>query len=137
MYRRRRYRRSISKYSWTKELRTVAQASTTGQVATLLYDAVVPSVVKGVSVDSISVTNVFQAIILVKAGDTLNTISLVDGATFYQPESNVMWWSVTPGDDPYTSRSVRKMNPGDKLYFVTTTSGAQKREAIVQFYVGS
>lgn len=138
MYRRRRYpRRSISKYTWTKEFRMANQTAATGQVSTLLYDAIVPSVVKNIRMDPSTTSSIFFLVVLVKSGESVNDINFVDGNTFYEPESNVMYWSVGSSDNPYGTKTVRKMNPGDKLYLVSYSTALLARQCILQFYVGS
>jgi len=138
MYRRRRYpRRSISKYSWTKEFRFVTQGSATGQATTLLYDALVPSVVKSITIDPTNTSSIFYLVVVVKSGESVNSVNFTDGQTFYEPESNVMLWCAGANDNPYKTNTVRKLNPGDKLYMVTYSSAALARQALCQFYVGS
>ena len=137
MYRRRRYsRRYSSKYSWTKELRSISQTGT-GQVGTLLYEALVPSLVKNIRVDNVGTNVVAHLVVVVKSGESLNSINFTDGSPFYEPESNVMLWTLSSGTDPYQTKTARKLNPGDKLYYVTFVSGEATRQALCQFYVGS
>ena len=113
------------------------QGASIGQATTLLYDALVPSVVKNIRVDFSTTTSIFYLVVLVKSGESVNTINFTDGNTFYEPESNVMYWSVGASDNPYGTKTVRKLNPGDKLYLVSYSTASLARQCVLQFYVGS
>ncbi len=120
---------------------------------TVLVTATFPCTVVGLRWDlsffadaGTAITDVRWAIILVKEGNTTGASSDTDGATFRDPEQNVIVWGFTmlaPGDGNQGPRifsgdtkSMRKLMGGDVLMFTmigkaTNTCGCR---GIVQFF---
>ncbi len=124
-----------------KELIFVAQTATTSNVATTLKTTTFPCTIVGLrwslqflSALSTSDSTVSWIIVLVKDGNTANTISQSNGADMYTPEQNVMaFGQITVRDNDVgtgpaimsavgNTKTMRKMMQGDVLQFVTISS---------------
>ena len=124
------------------------------QVTTQLLVATFPCTVTGlrwdIQVDRSAGTGQCRGdwcIVLVKDGNSANSISISDAATFYEPEQNVLAFGVHSGqqDGPDsthfmgTTKTMRKLMGGDQLIFVykglaTNTSNVR---GIIQFFCKS
>ena len=90
--------------------------------------------------------NCYWAIVVVRDGDSADTMGVSDGATFYNPEQNVLTFgcaalapnnlassaTVWTGD----TKTMRKMKGGDKLKLIVLGESTNTHEfrAIIQFF---
>lgn len=124
------------------------------QVTTDLITATFPCTITGlrwnVAGDRAAGTGTAQlwwAIVLVKDGNSANTIAVSDAATFYEPEQNVLAFGMKAMEDegPDTSffegstKTMRKLMGGDKLIFIArgVATNTVNLNAIVQFFCKS
>ncbi len=141
-----------------KELIYVAQTATTSNVATTLKTTTFPCTIVGVRwsmtfSSQVSTNNavVNWIIVLVKDGNTANTISQSNGADMYTPEQNVMAFGTvsllandeTGGNQNQqvmgSTKTMRKMQGGDLLQFITLADVANSVvvKGVVQFFCKS
>ncbi len=141
-----------------KELIYVAQTATTSNVATTIKTTTFPCTIVGLrwsmSFSSQVSTNnavVNWIIVLVKDGNTANTISQSNGADMYTPEQNVMAFGTvsclandeTGGNQNQqvmgSTKTMRKMQGGDLLQFITLADVANSVvvKGVIQFFCKS
>jgi len=132
-----------------KSLIYVAKSSVTAQVSTDLVTATFPCTITGLrwNIENKSASSTaIWAIILVKDGNSANTMAFSDGATMYEPEQNVLAWGVISvgtdnGGEPAqigTTKSMRKLMGGDKLVFITAAvAGTADITGGIQFFCKS
>ncbi len=141
-----------------KELIFLSQNATTSNTQTTLKTATFPCTIVGVRWD-FTVTGLVTTgnpttswiIVIIKDGNSANTISQSNGADMYTPEANVMaFGTATNLDTDATAgntvmhitgqtKTMRKMQQGDILAFVTLCSivtGANVK-GVVQFFCKS
>lgn len=104
----------------------------TAQVLTL-FTAGSPCTLNGLgySFDNVGTgaATMFWAILIQRDGDSLNTIGVSDGTSFYTPESDVLLNGVFPQNGasaPYmniTTHCKRKLMIGDKVVFAVRADG--------------
>lgn len=112
---------------------------------TLLFSADFPCTITGLRWD-VGIYNTkttqnqfYWAIVLVKSGTSLQIINVSDTNKLYEPETNVLAFGVSSlapqlaadtGPGPVSmqltgsTKTMRKMQPGDKLYHVSDSTGA-------------
>ena len=138
-----------------KEIIAIANNPTNTQVQTVLITATFPCTVVGLRWDLTFYGNVtaaenfYWAIINLKEGQTADTISATDGASFYQPEENVIVFGTGRTSDidaavggpnhvhrDGTTKVMRKLQVGDRLAFIGLTAAANGVEVrgLVQFF---
>ncbi len=141
-----------------KELIFVAQTATTSNTVTTLKTATFPCTVVGLRwnfafASNVSTNNSFVnwIIVLVHDGNSANTISQSNGADMYTPENDVMAFgtvSVLANDETAGStngqvmgqtKTMRKMQQGDVLQFITLSSVANSAlvRGVIQFFCKS
>ncbi len=141
-----------------KELIYVNQTCTTSNVSTTMKTATFPCTIVGLrwnltirSLISTASPTVNWIIVVVRDGNSANTISQSNGADMYTPEQDVMaFGTVTVADTDVgqgptimhiqgTTKTMRKMQQGDLLQFITLASVANGAEAlgVVQFFCKS
>ena len=85
----------------------------------------------------------YWAIVVHYDGTTVDTISTTDGASFYQPEKNVLVFGVGVIDNNTiserfegTTKTMRKMQAGDKLAFIMKGSATNttRCDGCVQYF---
>lgn len=141
-----------------KEIKSVNVASTTTQTVTTLKTTTFPCTIVGLRWDISYIQNVtvngatvLWAIVVVKDGNSANTLSLSNGGDTYTPEQNVLTWGVLacPDSDLSSgplmdkeigaSKTMRKLMGGDLLQFIqlsnVASSGSLK--GVVQFFCKS
>ncbi len=83
------------------------------------------------------------AIVLVRAGVTGDTLSITDGATFFDPETNcLVFGSFTIDNNTQTkhaagsTKTMRKMQGGDILAFVAkgSATNTSRVDGVIQFF---
>lgn len=126
------------------------------QVSTVLVTATFPCTMTGLRWDlsffadaGTAISEVSWAILLVKQGNTVSTLTTSDGGTLHDPEQNVLTFgysALAPGDgnqNPVTynntTKSMRKLMGGDRIYFImkgiaTNTVGVR---GAIQFFCKS
>ena len=151
---RRRSRFAASRRNLDKKIVNAVQATDTGQSATVLFTSTFPCTITGIRW-SIGVTGgttsgctIYWALIMVRDGDTISTMSTSDGADFYNPEQEVLSFGLFQLDDKDSAtggpvsmttmgstKTMRKYMGGDTLQFITisTIAGCSCR-ALVQFF---
>ena len=141
-----------------KQLISVSQAISTTQTDTKLLDITFPATLVGlrwaISFNGIltaAPTNMSWAIVIVRDGETANTMNRSDGATFYSPEQNCLTFGIfripdtDAGAGPVTiqwsdsTKTMRKMAVGDELHIIGEGSSASTGQmiGIVQFFTKS
>jgi len=125
------------------------------QAATVLTTATFPCTVTGlrwvgsIAADTVTGSVVYWAIILVKDGNSANTMSRSDASTLYEPEQNVLAFgnAVVRDSDAGTGQSVRsiegttksmrKLMGGDQIQFICISSAGSQVTMSVQFFCKS
>ncbi len=83
------------------------------------------------------------AIIVVRAGVTQDTLSITDGSSFFDPETNCLVFGSTTIDNNVESKqfegstkTMRKMQGGDALVFVAkgSATNTSRIDGVVQFF---
>lgn len=139
-----------------KDLISVSKSPlSTTQLSTVLKTATYPCTITGLrwDLDAVAITTavdfVTWAIVVVHDGDSANTMSATDGASFYQPEQDVLAFgellvSGNAQGNPINgahgnTKTMRKLKAGDQLVFIavgTVVSGASLG-GIIQFFCKS
>lgn len=149
----RRSRFASSRRNLDKKLIAIAQTVTTTQQATVLFTSTFPCTLTGIrwsiafGGNTTSANNLFWAIVMIKDGDTLSTMSTSTGADFFTPEQNVLSFGVikTADSDGGTgpmvqnimgsTKTMRKYMGGDTLQFICIgTAGSSDVRGVVQFF---
>lgn len=137
-----------------KALVAILVTSQTGtQTATVLSTITFPCTIVGLrwNINAITTAGTAPAlfnwvIAVVRDGNTPNAIAFSDGATFYEPEQNVMTWGCGIGAPEDTvgkalswkgdTKTMRKMMGGDTLQFLSVGEGTNTQEVrgVVQFF---
>lgn len=137
-----------------KQIKGVVQTCTTSQTSTSLMDVTFPCTVVGIRWDFAfrnvvaSAPDVRWAIIVVRDGNSPNTLGGGDGADLYTPEQDVFawgYWHAADGDaggGPETvnitghTKSMRKLMGGDSLMMIAKCSVVNGMSLIgaVQFF---
>ncbi len=158
----RRFRQGIplvrgSRRPTDKELIYVSQTATTANTVTTLKTATFPCTVVGLRwsisfLSAIATSSPFVnwIIVIVRDGNSANTISQANGADMYTPENDVMaFGTIMTGDSDLngpivanisgTTKTMRKMQQGDLLQFITLSSAANSTtvRGVVQFFCKS
>ncbi len=159
----RRFRQDVplvrgSRRPTAKELIFVAQTATTSNVATTIKTTTFPCTIVGlrwsITFESQVSTNnsvISWIIVVVKDGNTANTISQSNGADMYTPEQNVMAFgtvTVLANDETGgnqnsmiqgTTKTMRKLQGGDLLQFITLSNVANSTlvKGTIQFFCKS
>jgi len=139
-----------------KDLIVVNQTTTTSVTTTALKTTTFPCTVVGIrwviSIQSIvaSIQLLSWAIVITRDGDSVNTPSQSNAASFYQPEQDVLMFGTTHlSDNTFatgtimnfegTTKTMRKLKAGDVLNFITINSDANgaSLDAIIQFFCKS
>ncbi len=124
------------------------------QVSTTLITATFPCTITGlrweISHDRSAGTgtaNFWWAIILVKDGNSANTMAISDASTFYEPEQNVLAFGLgaleDEGPDSMLSsgntKTMRKLMGGDQLLFITRgiATNTTNVNGVIQFFCKS
>jgi len=124
------------------------------QQTTTLYTCTFPGTVTGLrwnltSVRTITATSASKfswAIVISPGGAAANTMSIGVGTSLYDPEQNVLAfgsqasWNIGENMDHVgTTKAMRKMKAGDKMYFIVygTATNAHKISGAIQFFVKS
>lgn len=127
------------------------------QVSTDLVTATFPCTITGlrwnltpISASAAGDAIVQWAIILVKDGNSANTMASSDGSTLYEPEQNVLSWGMSAlsetdeaGHQNYTfegdTKTMRKLMGGDKLVLIVrgATGTTFDFSGCVQFFCKS
>jgi len=123
-----------------KSLVVVSQTLNTTQQSTDLVTATFPCTVTGIRWDgtasaaSTAGVRGFWALVLVKDGNSANTMAVSDGSTLYEPEQNVLafghfqCYDTDAGTGPGgvhimgSTKTMRKLMGGDKLSLITIAS---------------
>ncbi len=136
-----------------KLLINVNQTVSTTQLVTTLTTATFPCTIVGLRW-MLSTRNagtgdlsLFWAIILVKDGESINTMATSDGSTLYAPEQNVLVWGNTsllaqntttgPAGDRWIgdTKTMRKLMGGDKLVWIgLATAASASVTGTIQFF---
>lgn len=83
------------------------------------------------------------AIIIVRAGVTQDTLSITDGASFFDPESNCLVFgadtianNVESKHHSGSTKTMRKMQGGDSLIFVAkgSATNTSRADGVIQFF---
>ncbi len=156
----RRFRQNVplvqgSRRPTDKELIYVSQTATTSNTATTLKTTTFPCTIVGLrwnmtcrSIIATGSSTVNWIIVLVKDGNSANTISQSNGADMYTPENNVMAFGTVDVSDndlgigPLSvqvqgqTKTMRKMQQGDLLQFITisTLANSATFRGVVQFF---
>ena len=136
-----------------KLLINVLQDVSTTQLSTVLTTATFSCTVVGLRWQfgtrnqSTSDVSSFWAIILVKDGETINTMATSDGSTLFNPEQNVLVWgnasylsqTTTTGPAGFNfqgdTKTMRKLMGGDRLVFIAiSTAASVLYTGTVQFF---
>jgi len=159
----RRFKQNIplvqgSRRPTAKELIFVSHTATTANTATTLKTTTFPCTVVGLrwaltflSSSTASSGTVSWIIVVVKDGNSANTISQSNGADMYTPEQNVMAFGTVQtidadlGAGPQSfnimgsTKTMRKLQPGDLLQFISLSSVANSTvvRGVVQFFCKS
>ena len=139
-----------------KSIRVIVQNLFTTQQATTLITAVFPCTLMGLrwvldaTFSTASNQEFFWAIVLVRDGNTVNTILLADGNTLYEPEQNVLAWGhgsprdADVGGGPVAqhiegkSQTMRKLMVGDAVVLIQLSAAvAGSLQGAVQFFCKS
>ncbi len=124
------------------------------QVSTTLITATFPCTITGlrwqIATDRAAGTGAasfYWAIILVKDGNSANAIAISDGATFYEPEQNVLAFGLgvleDEGPDSMlavgSTKTMRKLMGGDTIVFIVrgVATNTTNLDAIIQFFCKS
>ena len=137
-----RRRLTVPRRPIDKQLIVVSQTVTNTQQSTALFTTTFPCTVTGIRLSFGAVSTLTTgsqtlraAIVILKDGTTLDTIDLSDGADFYQPETNVLWYVVGAMADADSgqgnivfnyegsTKSMRKLMTGDQVFFVARATG--------------
>ncbi len=138
-----------------KELIFVNQTATTSNVSTTIKTTTFPCTIVGLRWSLVFASNVSTnnsviswIIVLVKDGNSANTISQSNGADMYTPEQNVMAFgtvSILANDETGgnqnqliqgMTKTMRKMQAGDLLQFITisTVANGALVNGTIQFF---
>ncbi len=139
-----------------KDLIVVAHTTTNSVVATAMKTTTFPCTVVGIrwqiSVEALVASNqlISWGIVITRDGDSVNTPSQSNGASFYQPEQDVLMFGITAlqstgvatsqtKDFEGSTKTMRKLKAGDVLNFISINSDANGStlNAIVQFFCKS
>ncbi len=139
-----------------KDLIVVNQTTTTSVTTTALKTTTFPCTVVGIrwviSTQSLVASTMILswAIVITRDGDSVNTPSQSNGASFYQPEQDVLMFGVTHLNSTGVvtdqiknyegmTKTMRKLKAGDVLNFITINSDANgaSLDAIIQFFCKS
>lgn len=146
--------RNMAKRPIDKELISITSAVVSGtQLDTELTTASFPNTVTGIRwsfgllTSTAAPTCFYWAILVVKDGNAPNNFATSTGSSFYQPEQDVLAFGagVTDGnandDGPVTlhfegsTKSMRKLMAGDKLYFCLLSEGGSGNACgVIQFF---
>ncbi len=124
------------------------------QVSTTLITATFPCTITGlrwqIATDRAAGTGTaefYWAIILVKDGNSANTVAISDGATFYEPEQNVLAFGLGSLEDSGpdsmlaegNTKTMRKLMGGDTIVFIVrgVATNTVNLNAIIQFFCKS
>ena len=125
-----------------KLLININQNVDTTQLSTVLTTATFPCTIVGLRWEfacrnsGASDLSTYWAIILLKDGETINTMATSDGSTLYNPEQNVMVWgngsllaqNTTTGPAGWgwkgDTKTMRKLMGGDKLVWIGLSNAA-------------
>lgn len=133
-----------------KEIIAVNRTQTSTQAATTLTTATYPCTITGLrwhiglKNSYAGANNFWWAIVLVKDGQTADTIAFSDGASIYSPEGNVLAFGVVELDNGAgdvifngegSTKTMRKLQGGDTIQFISITSAdSVSLRAGVQFF---
>ena len=136
-----------------KSLVVVNQSLSTTQQSTLLFSVTFPCTVVGLRwvLDGTTSTagnnTFFWAIVLVRDGNTANTMLVADTNTLYEPEQNALAWGhgaprdVDAGGGPAAvhvegqTKTMRKLMIGDRIFMIQIAEAAVGNfEGAVQFF---
>ncbi len=134
-----------------KNLKAINKALATSQLTTNLFTATFPCTITGLRWDldiqstDVALKEVSWAMVIVKDGDTVSTMTLGDGSTFYSPEQNCLAFgtadlaaSSESGNNRAWSgstKTMRKLMGGDELKFIIDSSaGTCSVLGVVQFF---
>ncbi len=136
-----------------KQIIGVNKSVSTAQLVTTLFTATFPCTVVGIrwdlsSLNSIASTNtLLWALVLVKEGETVDTLGLADSAPLYNPEQNVIAHGVhlfppagvaggpVSREEEGSTKSMRKLQGGDQLQLLFLASSASVEvQGTVQFF---
>ncbi len=142
-----------------KELIFVAQVATTANVETTLKNTTFPCTIVGLrwdfvvqAVSTAGIGVISWIIVIVKDGNTANTIAQANGADMYTPEQNVMAFGTVGSLDTDattggpkqvhvqgSTKTMRKMQGGDLLKFISisTLATSANINGCVQFFCKS
>ncbi len=139
-----------------KDLIVVKQTTTTSVSTTAMKTTTFPCTVVGIRWTGVvkslvaSTQTISWAIVITRDGDSVNTPSQSNGASFYTPEQDVLMFGVTTLVSNATAtaqvfqfegstKTMRKLKAGDVLNFISLNSDANGSEldAIVQFFCKS
>lgn len=133
-----------------KNLKVIHKSPITdSQVSTTLVTSTYPCTITGIrwnlsasNHSAASVHNVFWALILVKDGNIVSTMSTSDAASFYEPEQNVLAFGVSDIGvlDQVTwndkTKTMRKVMAGDQVQLIAISDSAAntRLKGVVQFF---
>lgn len=133
-----------------KEIIAISRTQSTSQGATTLTTATYPCTITGVrwhiglKNTYAGANNFWWAIVLVKDGQTADTLATSDGASIYSPEGNVLAWGMVELDDAAgdltfngegSTKTMRKLQGGDTIQFISISAAASMTlRAGVQFF---
>lgn len=135
-----------------KQLIVISKTAVSAQVTTTLITATFPCTITGlrwvVSAAADAGTAFSQmswAIVKVTDGNTPNTLSGTDGATFYAPEQDVLAFGksiimpgnvVHPHNDSGSTKTMRKLQAGDQVFFLVASEATNTIEVqgVIQFF---
>ncbi len=128
---------------------------TSTQAATTLITATFPCTITGIrwngaiNATAVGATQIRWAIILVKDGNSPNTMATSDGSTLYEPEQNVLTWGVVTANDfdggtgssiqalDGSTKTMRKLMGGDQIQIIFFANAAATVNMAVQFFCKS
>lgn len=139
----------------TKRIVTVAGAITSTQSQTNLFQVTYPCKITGLRWN-LTISNIDDfrqiaawLIIVLREGDTVNSISLSEGSQLYQPQENVIAYGLTFVDQRSRSnhstkwkdstKATRQLQSGDTLFMINVSDRAEELDLIgaIQFFVES
>lgn len=145
------FRRTGSRRPVDKSIICVTKAAVAAaQVTTDLVTATFPCTIVGLrwSISHLQdagtgASHLYWAIIVLRDGQTADTVATSDGATLYNPEQEVLAWGVSNIDNNTetktmtgSTKTMRKLMGGDKLVFacIGVATNTSTVRAIVQFF---
>lgn len=138
-----------------KDLIFVLKTLNTSQQQTVLKTTTFPCTVTGIrwslqmDASGTADTYVYWAIVVVSDGLSASTMAISDGASFYQPEQNVLTyghgfcagsanaWGINSVLLEGMTKTMRKLKAGDELVLIANSNGAADLRGIIQFFCKS